>query len=46
MGASVERGDQLTFLVALVDDWPREMYRRLGFEAVGVVHRFRLSPAG
>ncbi len=46
VGASVERGDQLTFLVALVDDWPREMYRRLGFEAVGVVHRFRLSPAG
>jgi ribosomal protein S18 acetylase RimI-like enzyme len=43
-GASVERGDELTFLVALVDDWPREMYRRLGFESVGVIHRFRLSP--
>jgi ribosomal protein S18 acetylase RimI-like enzyme len=42
--ASVNRGDDLTFLVALVDDWPREMYRRLGFEPVGQIHRFRLSP--
>ncbi len=46
LGASVKRGDQLTFLVALLDDWPREMYRKLGFEPVGVIHRFRRSPAG
>ena len=42
--ASRERGDALTFLVALADDWPRELYRRLGFEPVGTLHRFRLVP--
>jgi ribosomal protein S18 acetylase RimI-like enzyme len=44
VAASLERGDALTFLVALTDDWPRQMYRRLGFEPVGRIHRFRLSP--
>jgi GNAT superfamily N-acetyltransferase len=44
VAASVERGDRFTFLIALVDDWPRDMYRRMGFEPVGAIHRFRRSP--
>lgn len=30
------------FLGAYLDDWPQRFYRRLGFEPVGMVHRFRL----
>jgi ribosomal protein S18 acetylase RimI-like enzyme len=41
---SRQRGDALTFLVALADDWPRKLYRRLGFEPVGTLHRFRRLP--
>jgi ribosomal protein S18 acetylase RimI-like enzyme len=43
--ASYDRGDELTFLVALADDWPQQLYRRLGFEPVGVLTRFRRVPA-
>jgi ribosomal protein S18 acetylase RimI-like enzyme len=41
VAASREQGDQLTFLVALADDWPQALYRRLGFEPAGLIHRFR-----
>lgn len=44
VAASRERGDELTFLVALADDWPQELYRRLGFETVGRLCRFRRTP--
>jgi GNAT superfamily N-acetyltransferase len=44
VAASRERGDELTFLVALADDWPQQLYRRLGFEAVGRLCRFRRLP--
>lgn len=40
--ASRTRGDELTFLGALADDWPRRLYARLGFEEIGaevVLHR-------
>jgi ribosomal protein S18 acetylase RimI-like enzyme len=30
------------FLGAYLDDWPQRFYRRLGFEPVGMLHRFRL----
>jgi ribosomal protein S18 acetylase RimI-like enzyme len=30
----------LTFLVADKDDWPQDLYRRLGFETVGIESRF------
>jgi ribosomal protein S18 acetylase RimI-like enzyme len=33
--ASVDRGDELTFIVADAEDWPRDFYRRLGFEPIG-----------
>jgi GNAT superfamily N-acetyltransferase len=44
--ASREQGDELTFLVALADDWPRELYGRLGFEPAGLIHRFRRPARG
>jgi ribosomal protein S18 acetylase RimI-like enzyme len=42
--ASQARGDKLTFLVALADDWPRELYERLGFRPAGLLYRFRRPP--
>jgi len=33
------------FLGAYLDDWPQRFYRRLGFEPVGMVHRFRFHGA-
>lgn len=32
----------VVFLEALADDWPRELYARLGFDAVGERHLFQL----
>ena len=36
-------GAELVFLVADESDWPKELYARLGFEAVGVEHVFGRS---
>src|SRR5437868_2227582 len=33
-------GNELTFLVADADDWPRQFYEKLGFETVGRYARF------
>jgi ribosomal protein S18 acetylase RimI-like enzyme len=33
-------GNDLTFLVADADDWPKRLYERLGFETVGRYSRF------
>jgi ribosomal protein S18 acetylase RimI-like enzyme len=33
--ASVDAGDELTFLVADEADWPKDWYARLGFEPIG-----------
>jgi predicted GNAT family acetyltransferase len=41
---SVDDGDELTFLSALAGDWPRELYTRLGFDAVGEVSYARRKP--
>lgn len=43
--ASREAGNDLTFLMALRDDWPKELYRKLGFEEIGRVYEF-VRPAG
>jgi len=43
-GASVADGDEITFVGALVDDWPRLLYERLGFDPVGGWRFFRLKP--
>jgi ribosomal protein S18 acetylase RimI-like enzyme len=37
---SVEAGHELTFLVADANDWPKEMYRRLGFAEEGRLWNF------
>jgi GNAT superfamily N-acetyltransferase len=36
-------GSDLVFLVALADDWPRELYRRLGFDEIGRFAKFLRS---
>ena len=33
-----QAGAELVFLVAAEEDWPKELYRRLGFDAIGVEH--------
>jgi ribosomal protein S18 acetylase RimI-like enzyme len=38
--ASVETGDELTFVVADADETTPELYRKLGFEPMGLTHRF------
>jgi ribosomal protein S18 acetylase RimI-like enzyme len=38
--AAEEEGPELIFLVADEDDWPKELYVRLGFDAIGRVHDF------
>lgn len=41
---SIARGDDLTFITALADDWPRLMYERMGFRPVSIVWTFRRKP--
>jgi len=44
--ASTRDGNELTFIGADADDWPRLLYQRLGFDPVGVQLTFsRRSPA-
>jgi ribosomal protein S18 acetylase RimI-like enzyme len=38
-------GRDFTFLHAEAEDWPKELYRKLGFETVGSVWDFLLPPA-
>jgi ribosomal protein S18 acetylase RimI-like enzyme len=38
-------GNDLVFLVADADDWPQHLYRKLGFEAIGLNYRFLRTPA-
>jgi ribosomal protein S18 acetylase RimI-like enzyme len=42
---SVAAGHDFTFLVAEAEDWPKELYRKLGFEIAGSVWDFLLKPA-
>jgi GNAT superfamily N-acetyltransferase len=35
---------ELTFLVASADDWPKELYRKLGFKAAGSIWEFLRPP--
>ena len=35
---------EMVFLVADAEDWPKELYAKLGFEAVGTTYQFLLSP--
>jgi ribosomal protein S18 acetylase RimI-like enzyme len=38
-------GCDLVFLEAEADDWPKELYRRLGFDAIGRTYAFARRPA-
>lgn len=38
------RGDDLTFILADADDWPRLLYERIGFRPVGSAWTFRRLP--
>jgi len=38
-------GYELTFLRAVHDDWPKNLYGELGFDAVGMIYRFAGRPA-
>ncbi len=42
LAASRNAGNDLTFLMALRDDWPKELYRKLGFDEIGHVYEFVL----
>ena len=35
---------EMVFLIADAEDWPKELYAKLGFEAVGATYQFLLSP--
>ncbi|HLB62453.1 MAG TPA: GNAT family N-acetyltransferase [Actinomycetota bacterium] len=39
-------GHDLVFLVADPDDWPKELYRKLGFDQIGLAWVLALWPAG
>lgn len=37
-------GHDLTFLRAVHDDWPKNLYGKLGFDAIGMMYRFASTP--
>lgn len=43
--ASRANGNEVTFLIAEEEDWPRHFYERLGFASVGTFRTFRKQPA-
>jgi GNAT superfamily N-acetyltransferase len=42
--AAREGGAELVFLHALADDWPRQLYEKLGFDGIGHVWSFTKRP--
>lgn len=40
LAASRASGNDLTFLLANRDDWPKELYLKLGFDEVGLIYDF------
>ena len=42
LDASREAGHDLTFLIADRDDWPKELYAKLGFDEIGRIWEFLL----
>ena len=45
LAESLAAGHDFTFLVAEAEDWPKELYRKLGFETAGSIWDFLLNPA-
>ena len=44
VAAARAAGAEFVFLIADADDWPKEMYARLGFEEVGRTYEFMIPP--
>ena len=44
LAESIDARHDLTFLLADAEDWPKELYRKLGFEEVGRVWDFTREP--
>jgi ribosomal protein S18 acetylase RimI-like enzyme len=44
IAASLERGDELTYILADAEDWPFRLYERLGFETVGTRYEITRKP--
>ncbi|WP_437753564.1 GNAT family N-acetyltransferase [Sorangium sp. So ce1389] len=44
--AAQQSAHRIIFINAIADDWPKEMYRRLGFEAISSVHELTRLPRG
>ena len=44
LATSRAEGNDLTFLLANRDDWPKELYRKLGFDEVGHIYDFIIPP--
>jgi GNAT superfamily N-acetyltransferase len=44
--AALETGHELVFIIADDDDWPKELYAKLGFDPVGKPWSFTRPPAG
>jgi ribosomal protein S18 acetylase RimI-like enzyme len=42
--ASKQDGNELTYLGAMANDWPRLLYAKLGFEELGYVYEFKRKP--
>jgi ribosomal protein S18 acetylase RimI-like enzyme len=42
--ASKHHGNDLTYLGAMANDWPRLLYAKLGFEELGYVYEFKRNP--
>jgi len=42
LAASREAGHGLTFLIAVRDDWPKELYAKLGFDEIGRIWEYLL----
>ncbi len=42
--AALEAGSEFLFIIADADDWPKELYRKIGFEDAGLTYRFVRKP--
>lgn len=44
IAASLDRGDELTYILADAEDWPFRLYERLGFETIGTRYVMTRKP--
>ena len=42
--AALVAGSEFVFLIADADDWPKQMYAKLGFEDIGTTYEFLVPP--